>query len=106
MSVTVPDDANFNGDRNAIDHIDVIAGQASADGTPDMTVHTVRAAQWQQTGNRIAFDLTLPAPETRSFVRVRGTSNEQIEPTPDAAGEDPWQDLWFYSNPVFVEVAR
>lgn len=104
VSVTVPDGANFNGDRNAIDHIDVIAGQASADGTPDMTVRTVRAAQWQQTGNRIAFDLTLPAPETRGFVRVRGTSNAQIEPTPDAAGEDPWQDLWFYSNPVFVEL--
>ncbi|MFL6588139.1 MAG: hypothetical protein ACJ8GV_14820 [Luteimonas sp.] len=105
VSVTVPDGANFNGDRNAIDHIDVIDGQASADGTPDVTVHTVRAAQWQQTGNRIAFELTLPAPETRGFVRVRGTSNTQIEPTPDAAGEDPWQDLWFYSNPVFVEVA-
>ena len=104
VSVTVPDGANFNGDRNAIDHIDVIAGQASADGTTDMTVRTVRAAQWQQTGNRIAFDLTLPAPETRGFVRVRGTSNAQIEPTPDAAGEDPWQDLWFYSNPVFVEL--
>jgi len=106
VSVTVPDGANFNGDRNAIDHIDVIAGQASADDTPDMTVHTVRAAQWQQAGNRIAFDLTLPAPETRGFVRVRGTSNAQIEPTPDAAGEDPWQDLWFYSNPVFIELAR
>ncbi|MDR6993322.1 hypothetical protein [Luteimonas sp. 3794] len=106
VAVTVPEGTNFNGDRNPIDHIDVIAGQATADGTPDMTVHTVRPTQWQQTGNRIAFELTLPAPQTRGFVRVRGTSNAQIEPTPDVAGEDPWQDLWFYSNPVFVEVVR
>ena len=21
---------------------------------------------------------------------------------PDELGEDPWSDLWFYSNPVFV----
>lgn len=105
VSVTVPAGKNFNGDRNALDHIDVITGQPAPGGdAPVMIVHTVRPAQWQQDGNRIAFEVTLPAPETRGFVRVRGTSNTQIEPTPDVAGTDPWQDLWFYSNPVFVEV--
>lgn len=106
VAVTVPAGANFNGDRTGIDHIDVITGHASTDGTPVMAVHTVRPAQWTQDGSRIAFEMALPAPETRGFVRVRGTSNTEIEPTPDVAGEDPWQDLWFYSNPVFVEVVR
>ena len=64
------------------------------------------AGPWQQAGNRIAFDLTLPAPEPRGFERTCGTSNAQGEPTPDAAGGDPWQDLRLSSNPAFVEVAR
>ncbi len=107
VAVTLPAGNNFNDERNAIDHIDVIAGHASADGgTPVITVHTVRPAQWRQTGNRITFEVSLPAPDKQGFVRVRGTSTTQIEPTPDAAGEDPWHDLWFYSNPVFVKTRR
>lgn len=106
VTATLPSGPNANGDRNAIDHIDVIVGEAAADGTAGMTVHTVRPAQWTQDGNRITVALTLPAPQTRGFVRVRGTSNTHIEPAPDVAGADPWQDLWFYSNPVFVEVVR
>lgn len=104
VAVTVPDAPNFNGDRHAIDHIDVIAGQAGADGQPEMTVQTLRAAQWTQDDDRISFEIELPAPRALGFVRVRGTSSTEIEPTMDAIGEDPWQDLWFYSNPVFVEV--
>ena len=38
------------------------------------------------------------------YLRVRGTSTEELEPAPDPRGEDPWLDLWFYSNPVFVEI--
>ncbi len=43
------------------------------------------------------------------FVRVRGTDGNvsgpgSIEPTSDKPGINPWSDLWFCSNPVFVEV--
>jgi hypothetical protein len=38
------------------------------------------------------------------YLRVRGTSTQELEPSPDPAGEDPWSDLWFYSNPIFVNV--
>jgi len=106
VSVTVPSGENFYGDRNTIDHIDVITGQPGAGGTPMMTVHTVRAGEWTQDGARIAFEVEVPAPAANGFVRVRGTSSSEVEPTMDTVGEDPWQDLWFYSNPVFVEVAR
>ncbi|MDP5073200.1 MAG: hypothetical protein NWQ61_04705, partial [OM182 bacterium] len=37
--------------------------------------------------------------------RLRGTNGEELEPTLDEIGEDPWSDLWFYSNPIFVKVA-
>jgi hypothetical protein len=34
---------------------------------------------------------------------VRGTGGDELEPAADPAGEDLWSDLWFYSNPLFVE---
>jgi hypothetical protein len=37
------------------------------------------------------------------YLRVRGTSTTELEPQMDDAGENPWTDLWFYSNPIFVE---
>ena len=47
---------------------------------------------------------TLKAVAEPTYVRVRGTSGQELEPQPDPAGEDPWADLWFYANPVFIEV--
>lgn len=47
---------------------------------------------------------TLSAISTDSYLRVRGTAGQELEPLPDPRGEDPWSDLWFYSNPVFIEL--
>jgi hypothetical protein len=38
------------------------------------------------------------------YVRVRGTNTNELEPIVDPPDENPWQDLWFYSNPVFIEI--
>ena len=43
------------------------------------------------------------------YLRLRGTDGmlsapESIEPCQDEPGADPWSDLWFYSNPIFVDV--
>jgi hypothetical protein len=44
------------------------------------------------------------------YVRLRGTDGKRhvaggIEPLMDVHGDaDPWSDLWFYANPVFVDV--
>ncbi|MET0290666.1 MAG: hypothetical protein ABW178_13635 [Pseudoxanthomonas sp.] len=104
LQVSLPGSANFHNARPAMHHIDVISGQAGA-GTPTMQVKTLTAAQWKREGNRLSMTVTLPAPEQSGFVRVRGTSSEAPQPAPDKPGEDPWQDLWFYSNPIFIDVA-
>jgi hypothetical protein len=39
-----------------------------------------------------------------SYVRIRGTNTFDFEPTLDQPGESPWSDLWFYSNPIFLEI--
>jgi hypothetical protein len=48
--------------------------------------------------------LTLKNVTEATYIRVRGTNGAELEPTPDTAGEDPWTDLWFYANPVFIAV--
>ncbi|MEV4511696.1 PHP domain-containing protein [Dactylosporangium sp. NPDC049525] len=53
--------------------------------------------------------------ETAGYVRLRGTDGRRSAPgllgaavdpagpAPDVAGDaDPWQDLWFYANPIWV----
>lgn len=39
----------------------------------------------------------------RSAVGLRGASVDPAGPAVDVLGDaDPWKDLWFYSNPVWV----
>jgi hypothetical protein len=33
----------------------------------------------------------------------RAAAVAEAEPALDPLGEDPWADLWFYSNPIFLE---
>jgi hypothetical protein len=103
LQVWLPEAANFHNAHPQPHHIDVISGQAGAD-RPAMQVRTVTAAQWKREGRRLSMTVAVPVPKQRGFVRVRGTSTAQARPAPDTPGEDPWQDLWFYSNPIFIQV--
>ena len=40
------------------------------------------------------------------YIRLRGTNTNELEPAADPLGENPWDDLWFYTNPVFVEMVE
>lgn len=42
--------------------------------------------------------------EADAYLRVRGTNGAELEPSADPHGEDPWSDLWFYANPIFLRV--
>lgn len=46
----------------------------------------------------------MPSVATDMYVRVRGTNTADPEPLMDQPGENPWAHLWFYSNPIFIEV--
>jgi hypothetical protein len=37
-------------------------------------------------------------------MRIRGTNSTELEPEEDEKGESPWDELWFYSNPIFIDV--
>ena len=59
--------------------------------------------EWQSEGPWRTVSWELAIPEQGGFVRARGTNSSQAEPLADVRGEDPWQDLWFYSNPIFIQ---
>ncbi|MEA5122730.1 hypothetical protein [Xanthomonas floridensis] len=101
-----PSQANRHGQRPQLQHVDVIVGTTGHDGALQMQVQRIERNALRQRDGWLVASMALPDLSRGGFVRVRGSSTDQQAPLPDTAGEDPWQDLWFYSNPVFVAPAR
>ncbi|RAO45414.1 phosphoesterase [Micromonospora saelicesensis] len=102
---------NANGDRPEVRRVDLIVGQItgpSASLDADTNPTTKVAARfgprdWRRQGDSYVIRHTLRNVEADTYARVRGTSTDEAEPLADGL-ESPWDDLWFYSNPVFVHV--
>ena len=56
---------------------------------------------WNKEGEYLTMTYAIPA-TSQHYVRVRGTNTDELEPEKDPPAENPWHDLWFYSNPVFI----
>jgi len=110
LRVRQPAQPNFNGQRPALDHIELIVGTRRAPGDdrgePQMQVKRFGPNEWKSEGQWRTASWELATPRQGGFVRARGTNTLEAEPLADVRGEDSWQDLWFYSNPVFVEVVH
>ena len=97
----------------ALARIDLIVGEVSgpvadreADRNPTTRVERrFTAADWSRDGEILTLTARLPASDRSRYIRLRGTNGVEAEPTPDAPGEDPWSDLWFYGNPIFIAVS-
>ena len=107
-----PAGPNHRGVNPQVARVDLIVGEITgplADCTQDTnpTTRVVRRFtpdDWSREGEHLTMTHTLKGVHHSSYVRVRGTNTSELEPTPDPKGEDPWSDLWFYSNPIFIEV--
>ena len=107
-----PEGVNHHGDNPRVARVDLIVGRITgplADRTQDTnpTTRVVRrftSEDWVREGEVLTMSHTLEDVHHSSYVRVRGTNTGELEPEPDPLGEDPWTDLWFYSNPIFIEV--
>ena len=102
---------NGRGQRPQVRRVDLISGEVtgpaasrSADTNP--TTRVVRRFSGGDIANipHPVLTYTLRSVEKDTYIRVRGTNTPEEEPLPDTRGEDPWADLWFYSNPIFIEV--
>src|SRR5262249_5127025 len=107
-----PESLNANGDDPKVSRVDVIAGDVTGparDRNSDKNPTTKVLARftekdWTRSGNSYSMTLALPNVERNMYVRVRGMSTSELEPSMDSKGESPWKDLWFYSNPIFIEI--
>jgi hypothetical protein len=121
-------ETNNNGDRVTVDHIDLIAGQVTnkvLPGSADYNNATNPTTQVIATFNRrdcksgkegwyyFQFQMKLTAD---AYFRLRGTNlprntpgqtdalgNPLLDPQ-DNTAQKAYEDLWFYSNPIFVRV--
>ena len=106
------DHKNAHGDSPTVTRVDLIRGhyfeaKSEADRNMNPSAEIIRrfsADDWSREGEFLTMTMQLQETDSDFYIRVRGTSTEQLEPDPDSPGEDPWDDLWFYSNPVFVQV--
>ncbi|MFJ8792493.1 phosphoesterase [Streptomyces sp. NPDC102462] len=101
---------NHNGDRPRVRRVDLITGRitgpAALDTDTNPTTEVVARfgpKDWRRQGKDYVIKHTLRGVASDMYARVRGTSTDEAEPRADGL-ESPWEDLWFYSNPVFVHV--
>ncbi len=107
-----PAGPNWGGRETSVSRVDLILGSVtgrvadrSSDTNPSTRVAArFTAADWRTDGAYRVISYRLPALTTDSYLRVRGTNGSELEPALDPVGEDPWSDLWFYSNPIFIEI--
>ncbi|MCI2417446.1 hypothetical protein MOQ72_08415 [Saccharopolyspora sp. K220] len=109
IRIREPRNPNAAGDRPHLQRVDVITGRVTgpvSDRTTD-TNPTTRVAErygprdWRVENGWIVVRHTLRV-DGPMYVRVRGTNTDELEPQPDPLGSNPWEDLWFYSNPIFI----
>jgi hypothetical protein len=107
-----PTSENHHGDNPSVRRVDLIGGNIggpvsdrSADTNPTTRVLArFTSENWQRDGACRVMTYQIENIASDTYLRVRGTNGEEMEPQPDPPGEDPWSDLWFYSNPIFLNI--
>lgn len=107
-----PVELNAGGRDPSVERVDLIIGQVTgpvADRSSDRNPTTRVLARfspedWRTDGAHSVVTYRLEGVEADGYLRIRGTNGREEEPAADPVGEDPWSDLWFYANPIFLEV--
>jgi len=112
IRLRMPTGPNVRGDRPKVARVDLIGGNVGAPASDPQTdrnpttrvVARFDASQWTSNGDELVMRTAIRSVESHIYVRVRGTNTNELEPAMDPKGENPWTDLWFYSNPIFIEL--
>ncbi|MFE2538155.1 PHP domain-containing protein [Streptomyces sp. NPDC059371] len=120
VDLGLADGPNWAGFVPKLARVDVIQGDVTgaASDRDTLIAPTARVAKSYEVNKssgtvRLTYDLgTVDRPVyvrlrgtdgNRSAVGLRGASVDPVGPAVDVLGDaDPWKDLWFYSNPVWV----
>lgn len=122
IRIDLADRANFAGLEPVLARVDLIVGKVTGPATDRSVLHTPHTTvvrSWdvhERTGSiELVHQLKVDGP---CYVRVRGTDGKRgapgyhgaavdpAGPALDVVGQvNPWEDLWFYSNPIFATPA-
>ncbi len=120
--ITLTEGGNYSQLHPRLGRVDLIMGKITGPATdPDkMTAPDTRVIKsWDitETTGTLSLSHTLKV-DGPCYFRLRGTDGKRHAPGPfgahidphgpvidTIANSDPWQDLWFYANPIFVETA-
>ncbi len=114
---------NFGGELPSLARVDVIQGDITgpASDRDAVTAPTARVTRsFDTSGRRGVLTLSMRIRAEKPFyLRLRGTDGRRSQPgllgssvdpsgpSADVRGDaDPWADLWFYTNPIFIDVRR
>ncbi|MCU0891418.1 MAG: phosphoesterase [Sandarakinorhabdus sp.] len=111
IRVRDPATPNAAGRTPSVARIDLITGpitgptaNRNTDRAPGTAVaRRFTASDWRRDGEMLTMTHRVVV-DSPIYLRVRGTSTNELEPDPDPKGENPWDDLWFYANPIFIRV--
>ena len=103
---------NTQGINPLVSRVDLIRGEVTgpaADKAANKNLTTrvearFTSSAWSQVGDQTVITYRIKNVTKNEYLRIRGTNTTELEPQPDPKGEDPWTDLWFYSNPIFIQV--
>ena len=121
VDVTPAQQQNNAGVRPQLATVDVIRGLVTgpvtdADTFAAPNTRVVKSYDVSGRTGRVRLTLTLKGVTDSFYLRLRGSDGKRIGPGYNASQDpggpkmdvigsaDPWADLWFYSNPIFVDV--
>jgi hypothetical protein len=121
LAIDLADRVNFAGLLPRLARVDVIAGKVTGPAEDPDTLYapeTKVVESWDVTGESGTVELVYTfTVEAGMYVRVRGTDGKRSQPgylgaEVDPAGPaidvpgavNPWEDLWFYTNPIFAKL--
>ncbi|WP_335987594.1 histidinol-phosphatase [Glycomyces sp. MUSA5-2] len=119
LAIDLADGVNHAGLLPRLARVDVIAGKVTGPAADPntMTAPDTRVVHsWDVSGETGSIELVHAfTVESGMYVRVRGTDGKRSQPgylgtevdplgpALDVPGQvDPWEDLWFYTNPIFA----
>lgn len=115
IEVTLADRPNFGGAVPKLAKVDLIAGPVTGPAAdrdtlsaPETKLVETFAVPGRAKG-KVRFTHVFRNVDRAFYVRLRGSDGNRLDsagnPVMDVLGDDdPWSDLWFYANPVFVDV--
>ncbi|MDQ1296022.1 MAG: hypothetical protein QG608_3909, partial [Actinomycetota bacterium] len=116
VTVHLPDGPNHAGFVPRLALVDVIAGPVTGPSTDRDALsasgtHVVKTFEIPSSARRaVSFRYLFKKVDGPFYLRLRGSDGKRLtskgDPVQDVVGAaDPWADLWFYANPVFVDVS-